>query len=237
MNNFSFSLIVSHGFLDIFKFKHKIETTCVYIIFSLLFGVFSFVFPSALLIFMIYNTNIHFGRDLQYFYKKELNFAPTIFISTLIRNEHYLFWDNTLDNLTYGYLEKYLVISYVILAGIYYSCDLIKNRYYITLLLSAIYGYYTGPYYSVYIYMIYHSGLTYTKCLICDINKPINSEFNENFHYLILYILTIGFITYSFSDLLIMSLNYSILRSFIFGVLNVHLLLHNYKFLDDNNRL
>ena len=167
INTFLTSFIISHGFLDFFKFK-SINQDLPYYIILVLSNYFLFKnIPTTVLLYFLYLSVQHFDNDIIFLVKRyklgtgyqkinRYGFGSSTFLGTLLCVENYNFYNNVI-----GYLirnENKANIVYVLFL-IYNLYNYLHSYYYYDrkekLLAIALInmGYLLGPFYFILYYL------------------------------------------------------------------------------------
>ena len=224
-----FSYIISHGYFDILKFKDKIISSKLYILFGIPQLLVWKYAPLITLYIIIYSTYIHFENDFRYFLINKNNLPISMFTGTLIGWTNLNYWMKTLINIGLTKLESQVFVVSILI----YNAIKIKNISEMSIIML-FYGYILGPYYAILIYMLFHTTLALYKSYKYDFNHRINASINSNKNnfFILLALINIIQLIIVYSNFLeYIDKQLYIDTSII--ILIPHLCLHNYGTLDD----
>ena len=226
--------IVCHGFFDVLMFKNKLKSSIIYILLGFTNIIMWYICPSLILIYLILHTYHHFNSDIHDIYpSNKLYLASSMFMGTMIGYNNIHYWCNTIRHMGIWEFEIYLVIVAIHSLNCYmlYVSNHIKLD-----IMALLYGAILGPYYGIFIYMIFHSSLTLYKTIYYHYPNTINSNINKNpknIWYLIILSIIINYII-AYSNILLM-LNKQFIVDITIYILLSHVYLHNFLVLDDIN--
>jgi hypothetical protein len=167
MTNFLVSFVISHGFLDVFKFKKLESDTYAYLLISgVFFMLLKLVTSKLLLVFLALSVE-HFNNDLivisrmlklgtTYTYHKFFGYGTSVFVGTLLGSKNYNFYITVIS-----YLNEsrnianviYCIFLFITLLHttiwLYYFSN--KERLMSGVLILS--GYLLGPFYHILYYL------------------------------------------------------------------------------------
>ena len=167
MTNFLTSFVISHGFLDIFKFKKLESDTYSYLLISGVFFTLLKVFPSILLLVFLSLSVDHFNNDLivisrnlklgtSYTYHNFFGYGTTIFMGTLVGMKNYNFYIKVISYLNENrhsanliYCIFFIILLLHTITWLYYFSK--KERIMSGILILS--GYLLGPFYHILYYL------------------------------------------------------------------------------------
>ena len=167
ITNFLTSFVISHGFLDVFKFKNLESDTYAYLLISGVFFTLLKVFPSIFLLLFLSLSVDHFNNDLiviskmfklgsSYKYNNFIGYGTSVFMGTLLGSKNYNFYITVISYLNESlYIAN--VIYYIFLfisllhttTWLYYFSN--KERVMSGVLILS--GYLLGPFYHILYYL------------------------------------------------------------------------------------
>lgn len=155
-----------------------------------------------------------------------------MFTGMMVGSYNYNYWISTLERVGFWPYEPrvfYWTLAMINTHKICYSVDSYKVN-----ILAFLYGILLGPYWAVFIYMLFHSTLALFRSYHYDffntLNKAINYSPNNFWLMLVLSNMLNLYIYYTET---LYYIREDILISLIVSVLISHLLVHNYGVLND----
>ena len=229
------SYIASHGYFDVLKFRDKLFSSYVYISLGMSSIWIWKVLPSSMMLFLILMTYQHFQNDFNFVFNnnKAIQGAPvSMFTGMMVGSYNYNYWISTLNRIGFWSYEPqifYLTLAMINTHKIYHN----GNSYKVNIL-AFLYGILLGPYWAIFIYMLFHSTLALFRSYHYDFFNPINRAINiKPNNFWLMLILTNMFNLYIHYTETLYSIREDILVSLIVSVLVSHLLVHNYGLLND----
>ena len=164
---------------------------------------------------------------------KAIQGAPvSMFTGMMVGSYNYNYWISTLNRIGFWSYEPqifYLTLAMINTHKIYHN----GNSYKVNIL-AFLYGILLGPYWAIFIYVLFHSTLARFRSYHYDFFNPINRAINiKPNNFWLMLILTNMFNLYIHYTETLYSIREDILVSLIVSVLISHLLVHNYGVLND----
>ena len=156
-------LIISHGFLDFFKFKnyHQFE---MYLIIILLNFCILYITPISGLLYFLYLSIRHFNNDIRFLFRKfdyvnydllHYGYGSSIFLGTIYGYKNLNYYQDKFEILSSELSSKIITYSFIIMLKYQLlASNLSFNNIERIISVLIIYlGYLTGPYYFILYYL------------------------------------------------------------------------------------
>ena len=167
MTNFLVSFVISHGFLDVFKFKKLESDTYAYLLISGFFFMLLKVFPSIFLLLFLALSVDHFNNDLEkkkkmfnlgssYKYNNFIGYGTSVFIGTLLGSKNYNFYITVISYLNENRNIANLIYCIFLFISLLHTLNWLyyfnkKERIMSGILILS--GYLLGPFYHILYYL------------------------------------------------------------------------------------
>ena len=167
MTNFLTSFVISHGFLDVFKFKKLESDTYAYLLISGVFFTLLKVFPSIFLLLFLALSVDHFNNDLivisrtfklgsSYKYNNFIGYGTSVFIGTLVGSKNYNFYITVISYLNESrYIANVIYCIFLFISLLHTTTWLyyFSNKERIMSGVLILSGYLLGPFYHILYYL------------------------------------------------------------------------------------
>jgi len=197
------SFIISHGFLDFFKFQNILLDTGVYLGISFIYFLLLKLLPSFGLFYFMISSVSHFNDDIVFIvekfklgkgYKKKFykGFGSSVFLGTLLGRNNYEFYymvlnelirSNILTNIVYSIFMIITLVQYLCCSYYYYR----KERILVVSLVSL--GFLLGPFY----FLLYYLSFIHLPVAIYKLNNNLTLLQQEKMSY---FFITLGIIIF-----------------------------------------
>ena len=197
------SFIISHGFLDFYKFKNILLDTGFYLGISFIYFLLLKLLPSFGLFYFMLSSVSHFNDDIVFLvekfklgkgYKKIFykGFGSSVFLGTLLSRYNYEFYyivlnelirNNILTNIVYSTFMIITLVQYICCSYYYHR----KERILVISLVSL--GYILGPFY----FPLYYLSFIHLPIAIYKLNNNLTLFQQEKMSY---FFITLGIIIF-----------------------------------------
>lgn len=228
------SLVISHGFLDFFKFEnyHQLE---MYLIIILLNFCILYVTPISGLMYFLYLSIRHFNNDFRFLFRRfdyvnynlqHYGYGSSIFLGTICGTENLNYYREKLEILSSGISSNIIIYTFIFLLmyQLLLSNFSFNNTERIISILIIYLGYLFGPYY----FILYYLSFVHLPIALHQLFR--NKNILEKRNMVVALICPASIIYYNWERCQNMQIGNSLLQIFYYlsiSILNAHMIFTN----------
>ena len=228
------SLIISHGFLDFFKFQ-RFDQFEMYLIIILLNFCILYVTPISGLLYFLYLSIRHFNSDIRFLLNKldyvnynlqHYGYGSSIFLGTIYGTENFNYYREKLEILSSGISSNIIIYTFVFLLKyqLLLSNFSFNNIDRMISVLIIYLGYLTGPYY----FILYYLSFVHLPLALYQLFR--NKNITEKKNMLLSFVCPASIMYYNWERCQNMEMGNTLLQIFYYlsiSILNTHMIFTN----------